>query len=75
MAGITTRGVPGHHLALEANSRIGSAQTPLVILEMDTGSENRVLRDPIDKAALTEGEAVAFWDVVSRTLRPRPNGF
>ena len=75
MAGTTTRGVPGHHLALEANSRIGSAQTPLVILEMDTGSENRVLRDPIEKASLTEGEAVAFWDVVSRTLRPRPNGF
>lgn len=75
MAGITTRGVPGHHLALEANSRIGSAQAPLVILEMDTGSENRVLRDPIEKASLTEGEAVALWDVVSRTLRPRPNGF
>ncbi|MBB1634271.1 hypothetical protein A9975_25870 [Cupriavidus sp. UME77] len=75
MAGITTRGVPGHHLALEANSRIGSAQTPLVTLELDTGSYNKVLRDPIEKASLTEGEAVAFWDVVSRTLRPRPNGF
>ncbi|WP_183035310.1 T6SS immunity protein Tli4 family protein [Cupriavidus sp. UME77] len=75
MAAITTRGVPGHHLVLEANSRIGSAQTPLVILKLDTGSHNKVLRDPIEKASLTEGEAVAFWDVVSRTLRPRPNGF
>ncbi len=75
MAGMTTRGVPGHHLALEANSRIGSAQTPLVTLELDTGSYNKVLRDPIEKASLTEGEAIALWDVVSRTLRPRPNGF
>ncbi|WP_408601260.1 T6SS immunity protein Tli4 family protein [Paraburkholderia heleia] len=27
------------------------------------------------KASLTEGEAVSLWDAVSRTLRPRPNGF
>ena len=31
--------------------------------------------DPPQKASLTEGEAVALWDAVSRTLRPRPNAF
>jgi hypothetical protein len=75
MAGITTLHVPGHHLTLEANSLIGSAKTPLITLDMDTGSENNVLRGPIEKASLTEGEAVALWDAVSRTLRPRSNGF
>jgi hypothetical protein len=62
---------------LEANSKIGSAQTPLVILSMDNGGlppesdGNRSL----SQASLTEDEAVALWDAVSRTLRPRPNGF
>ena len=26
-------------------------------------------------ASLTEGEVVALWDAISRSLRPRPNGF
>jgi hypothetical protein len=77
MAGITYANVQGHHFVLEANSKIGSAQTPLVILSMDNGGlppesdGNRSL----SQASLTEGEAVALWDAVSRTLRPRPNGF
>ena len=75
MAGTTTLDVPGHHLTLEANSKIGSPKTPLVTLDMDTGSVNSVQRDHIDKASMTEGEAVALWDAVSKTLRPRQNGF
>ncbi len=75
MAGTTTLDIPGHHFALEANSKTGNPGTPLVILELDTGSVNHLLQDHIEKASLTEGEAVALWDVVSRTLRPRPNSF
>ncbi|WP_338641114.1 T6SS immunity protein Tli4 family protein [Burkholderia pyrrocinia] len=75
LSGKTTLGVPGHHLTLEANSKTGSAETPLLTLDMDTGAPNRVLQDKIDKASLTEAEAIAVWDAVSRSLRPRPNAF
>jgi len=75
MAGVTELHIPGHHMTLEANSKIGSAKTPLVILDMDTGSNSILLLDRVEKASLTEAEAIALWDVVSRTLRPRPNGF
>jgi hypothetical protein len=75
MAGTTTLDIPGHHLTLEANSKIGSPKTPLVTLDMNTGSLNNVQREHIDKASLSEGEVVGLWDAVSRTLRPRPNGF
>ncbi|WP_158903686.1 T6SS immunity protein Tli4 family protein [Burkholderia sp. L27(2015)] len=75
MAGITQLRIPGNYMALEANSLIGSAQTPLVGLDMNTGSNSKLLPGSIEKASLTEGEAIALWDAVSRTLRPRPNGF
>jgi predicted heme/steroid binding protein len=76
MAGRTPLGVQGHFLTLEANSKIGSAQTPLVSLDMHNGWPNRVLDVArIENASLSEGEVVALWDAVSRTLRPRPNGF
>lgn len=75
MAGTTTIGIPGHHLTLEANSKTGSPETPLVILDMDTATTNNVQQADISRASLTEGEAVALWDAVSKTLRPRQNGF
>ena len=75
LAGLTPLNVRGNHMTLEANSRTGSAKTPLVTLDMDTGSNSYLQRDSIEKASLTEGEAVALWDAVSRTLRPRPNSF
>ena len=75
MAGLTQLRIPGHHMTLEANSMISSAPTPLVTLDMDTGSNSKLLLDRVEKASLTEGEAVALWDAVSRTLRPRQNGF
>lgn len=62
-------------MTLEGNSEIGSPATPLLTLDMDTGSESNVLGEKIDKTSLSEAEAVALWDAVSRTLRPRPNGF
>jgi hypothetical protein len=75
MAGLTQLRIPGNHMTLEANSKIGSARTPLLSLDMDTGSNSNLLLDRVEKASLTEGEAVALWDAVSRTVRPRPNGF
>ena len=76
VAGQTVLEVPGFLFALEANSRIGSPLTPLVTLQMDVGSPNRILQaSHLEKASLTEGEAVSLWDAISRTLRPRPNAF
>jgi len=76
-SGLTPLGVQGHAMTLEANSKIGSAQTPLLILDMYNGAQSYPPGDysPAEKAPLSEGEAVTLWDVVSRTLRPRPNGF
>lgn len=67
--------VYSNHMTLEANSKIGSPKAPLLILDMDTGLTNNALQDRVEKASLSEAEAVSLWDAVSRTLRPRPNGF
>jgi hypothetical protein len=76
MAGITTADVQGFHFALEANYLVGSPQSPLITLELDVGAPNRMIKTyQISSASLTEGESIALWDKVSRTLRPRPNGF
>lgn len=75
LSGKTTWGIQGNHMTLEGNSKIGSPATPLLTLDMDTGSENNVAREKLDNASLSEAEAVTLWDAVSRTLRPRPNGF
>jgi hypothetical protein len=42
---------------------------------MDNGTFNSFTVGSLEKASLTEGEAIALWDIVSRTLRPRPNAF
>ena len=75
--GLTGAKVRGHYFVLEANSKIGSAATPLVRLDMDNGGRlPRIDGDrQLTQASLTEGEAVALWDAVSRSLRPRPNAF
>jgi hypothetical protein len=75
VAGETSSGVAGSMFSLEANSMTSTPHSPLVILDLRTGSRNVFMQDRIDAASMSEGEAVALWDVVSRTLRPRPNGF
>src|SRR5450830_353071 len=73
MSGITNSKIAGHHFALEANSRNSSEKTPLMILEMDNGVfPSNIPEAERTKASLTEGEAVALWDAVSRTIRVRP---
>ena len=86
-AGNTDEHVKGHQFSLEANSRIGSAQTPLLNIDFQNGRRFGVpdkrppgsipldSPPPLAKASLTEGEAVALWDAITETLRARPIGF
>ncbi|MCP3720898.1 T6SS immunity protein Tli4 family protein [Paraburkholderia sp. CNPSo 3281] len=75
LTGKTDLGVQGTKCLLEANSTTSDAQSPLLTLEMNTGSPNAFMQDRIKAASMSESEAGAVWDIVSRTLRPRPNGF
>lgn len=75
----------GHYFQLEANSKIGKAATPLLMIALNNGQRER---DPrgltetydkpwprLSKASLSEAQAIALWDAITSTLRPRPNGF
>ncbi|CAN7726325.1 T6SS immunity protein Tli4 family protein [Caballeronia sp. LjRoot31] len=77
MAGLSPISVQGTFFMLEANSTTSSAQNPLVGVEMHNGwpAPDGLSKQKLEKASLTENESVALWDAVSRTLRPRPNGF
>lgn len=67
--------VQGFQFTLEANYR-GGALSPKILLDMDTASPNTLIEaHQIKQSSLSEAEAVAIWDKVSRTLRPRPNAF
>ncbi|MCG5075963.1 T6SS immunity protein Tli4 family protein [Paraburkholderia tagetis] len=74
-SGKTDLGVHGSQFTLEANSMTSNARAPLLTLDLSTGSLNAFMQDRIKVASVSESEAIALWDVVSRTLRPRPNGF
>jgi hypothetical protein len=44
--------------------------------DMDNGgTSNYTEGRKFSKSSLTEAEAIALWDTVSRTLRPRPGAF
>jgi hypothetical protein len=69
---------------LEANSKTGSAAAPLIVLDFGVGSripeaplslEEVAVRKPLSKATFSESEAIALWDAVMPTLRPRPGAF
>lgn len=74
IAGLTPAQVSGHSFSLEVNSTTSGPRTPFLSLDMYNGGVNQDPRDgrKIEKASLTEGEALALWDTVSRTLRMRP---
>ncbi|MBN3722699.1 T6SS immunity protein Tli4 family protein [Burkholderia sp. Ac-20379] len=75
VSALTQVEVQGHHGSLEANYQ-GSPQAPYIVFDMLTASPNFLAEaHTIKQSSLTEGEAVALWDAVSRTLRPRPNAF
>jgi hypothetical protein len=75
LSGITPARIDGHIFMLQANIATSGPLTPHLELEMDNGNFSNFTGNKIEKASLTEAEAIALWDVVSRTLRPRPNGF
>ncbi|WP_321899018.1 T6SS immunity protein Tli4 family protein [Paraburkholderia heleia] len=75
VSGTTTARIPGHMFSLEANTTVSGAMTPYLVLDMDNGDFNGFTGYDLKKASLTESEAIAVWDTVSRTLRPRPNAF
>ncbi|QRX83832.1 T6SS immunity protein Tli4 family protein [Glaciimonas sp. PAMC28666] len=76
LSGTTAAKVIGNYFSLEANSRSDHVKEPFVNLTMDTGALYKSMQgQSLVKASLTEGEALALWDVVSRTVRPRLNGF
>jgi hypothetical protein len=75
--------VMGHLFMLEANSKIGGAKSPLLNIDLHIGLRaprpERPYDSPeppaIEKASLSEAEAVALWDAITSTLRPRPGAF
>jgi len=66
--------VRGHAFTLEGNALSKYVRVPFVRLDMETADPLPDDRE-IERASLTDGEALAVWDAVSRTLRPRPNAF
>lgn len=64
--------VLGQHFALEANSKKGGSQTPLVNIEMGTGNWQDEQSPKYAKSSLSEGESTALWNDVTKTLRKRP---
>lgn len=63
----------GHYFKLEGNSKGGSPQRPNFELVMENGGEFESERSSKPtKASLSEAEALALWDAVSKTLRLRP---
>ncbi|MBB3211437.1 hypothetical protein FHW67_000685 [Herbaspirillum sp. Sphag1AN] len=65
-------GALGHFFMLEANSRNNNAKTPLLSFNMETGVFDIDQVDRPEHASLTEGEAIAVWDAISRSIRMRP---
>lgn len=71
----TSSGGRGKIFYLEGNSTTGSAQAPYVALELRQEDSAMAMKDKAAPASLSESQALALWDAVSRTLRPGPSGF
>ncbi|WP_228937306.1 T6SS immunity protein Tli4 family protein [Paraburkholderia saeva] len=67
----------GDSFSLRANEITSSPSSPFLSMDLTTGGQVQIQDQyvKLDRASLTTGEAVALWDAVSRTLRPRPNGY
>ncbi|WP_175718509.1 T6SS immunity protein Tli4 family protein [Burkholderia anthina] len=75
ISSLTLVNVQGSHGSLETNYQ-GSPEAPYIVFDMLTASPNFLAQaDTVKRSSLTEGEALALWDAVSRSLRPRPNAF
>lgn len=66
----------GNYFVLEANSKLSSLLTPMFRLTLRTGESILVnYKNTTTGPTLSDAQAVALWDAVSRTLRPRPGAF
>ncbi|CAG4885599.1 T6SS immunity protein Tli4 family protein [Paraburkholderia saeva] len=67
----------GNSFSLVVNEITSSPSSPFLSMDLTTGGQVQIQDQyvKLDRASLTTGEAVALWDAVSRTLRPRPNGY
>ncbi|MBM2765427.1 T6SS immunity protein Tli4 family protein [Burkholderia anthina] len=75
ISSLTLVNVQGSHGSLETNYQ-GSPEAPYIVFDMLSASPNFLAEaDTVKRSSLTEGEALALWDAVSRSLRPRPNAF
>ncbi|KAA0019514.1 hypothetical protein F0A16_03975 [Salinicola corii] len=78
LATVTTDAdIRGDYFTLEANSERGSVREPRISMTFNNGdySINEDDRPKIDKASLTDAEAVGLWDAITRTFKPRPGAF
>jgi hypothetical protein len=78
--GPTPERVHGHMFSMKANEKTGSPQTPHLTWELFNGFDiPHPVRSPeesakiaaLSNATLSEAEAVALWDAVIATIRPR----
>ena len=88
MKGPTPYQVPGTLFTLNGNETAHDPSKPFITWELYNGfripqppnltldqEEKRGLFKDLKKATLSEAEAVALWDKVTTTLRPRPGAF
>jgi hypothetical protein len=76
VSGKTDAGLYGFVFALEVNTTTSGRSAPFLSLDMSVGNVKKDAGgNRIDEVSLTEGEAVALWDAVTRSLRVRPNAF
>ncbi|WP_091785828.1 T6SS immunity protein Tli4 family protein [Paraburkholderia steynii] len=75
ISGKTPLNVIGNTFTLEANSTTSSALSPLLTLDMETGTTNAFFNGPLKSPSLSETDAITLWDAISRSVRARPDGF
>ncbi|WP_293639663.1 T6SS immunity protein Tli4 family protein [Polaromonas sp.] len=69
--------IKGHYFKMEGNSKSGNPHTPFFEVVMENGGPIESTFDAngnytVTPASLTEKEALALWDAVSKTIRMRP---
>lgn len=73
----TSDDVKGNNFILEANSQRGTAFMPLIRISFRNGDRDStdINRPNLDRASLTDAEAIAIWDAITRTFKPRVDAF
>ncbi|MCK0746817.1 T6SS immunity protein Tli4 family protein [Chromohalobacter nigrandesensis] len=73
----TDADIRGNYFTLEANSERGTTREPRISMTFQNGDYglNEDDRPKLDKASLTDAEAVGLWDAITRTFKPRPGAF